>query len=582
MRPVFYGYFLAFLLGVTGLARPAAAQDAWIQIEARPSLAEATDRARFYANRLNDVSGFSLRSGWYSIVLGPYAEADAEALARQLLRDGLIPRDSFIATGTAFERRFWPAGAGAQVQVTPIPLVIEEAPSVPAVLPDEQFPIEPEETVSQARAGEAQLTRPERERLQRALEWAGTYNGAIDGLFGRGTRDAMAVWQEQNRYRVTGVLTTAQRTALLEGYDAVLDGLGLRMVAEDRAGIEMMMPTEAVRFDAYAPPFARYTADGVEGAQLLLISQAGDSARMAGLYEILQTLAIIPPDGDRRRTDTAFRIEGANDRISTFALGELRDGTIKGFILVWPAGDEARRTRLVTEMRASFRFLPGVLEDAVPNPDDQQLGEISGLEIRKPLRARTGAYITEEGHVLTASEAVDGCSRITIDDSHEATVALTDDALGLTVLAPATPVSPPGIARFQTRTPRIESELAVSGYPYEGLLNAPSMTFGTLADIQGLGGERHLMRLDLPTEAGDAGGPVLDLGGNVVGMALPASESRRQLPDGVSFMVDADAIASRLTEAGYTLAAANDEARTTPERLTKDAARITVLVGCWD
>ena len=49
----------------------------------------------------------------------------------------------------------------------------------------------------------------------------------------------MSVWQERNGFEVTGILTTAQRAALLRDYNAVLNGLGLAVVRDDTAGIEI-------------------------------------------------------------------------------------------------------------------------------------------------------------------------------------------------------------------------------------------------------------------------------------------------------------------------------------------------------
>ena len=60
-----------------GIAR---AQDqAWVQIEAQPTLAEAIERARAYTSVFPDVAGYALNSGWYGIVLGPYSSDDAAA-----------------------------------------------------------------------------------------------------------------------------------------------------------------------------------------------------------------------------------------------------------------------------------------------------------------------------------------------------------------------------------------------------------------------------------------------------------------------------------------------------------------------
>lgn len=167
-----------------------------------------------------------------------------------------------------------------------------------------------DETVREARASEALLTREERAALQEALKWAGFYGGAIDAAFGRGTRGSMARWQEANNFEATGVLTTRQRAELFRQYNEVLEGLDLRVVRDTGAGISMKLPTGVVEFSRYEPPFAHYDATGDIDAKVLLISQAGDRATLAGLYDIMQTLEIVPQDGPRNLEGDSFTLIG--------------------------------------------------------------------------------------------------------------------------------------------------------------------------------------------------------------------------------------------------------------------------------
>ena len=582
-----------------GMVQGAFAQQAsvWVQVEAQPTLGEAQTRVRAYAARFPNVAGFYLGSGWYGIALGPYSAADAQTLLGQLLTDRSVPADSYLSDGSTFQQQFWPIGVGAQTAPQSLPNTpateppLAEAPivEVPATAPEPVIAAPavtdlPDETVREAQASEELLSRPEKEQLQVALQWAGFYDGAIDGAYGRGTRTSMGSWQEANNDEVTGILTTRQRAALIGAYNAVLNGLDLQLVRDDATGIEMQIPTGVVGFSSYEPPFARFTAKGDLDATVLLISQTGDQTRLFGLYEILQTLEIMPPVGPRDRSESGFEIEGTNGRIHSYITASLVDGQIKGFALIWPAGDEERRTRLLAEMKASFTPIPGVLDPGIAAPgEDQAVDLISGLEVRQPILSRSGFYIDAGGTVLTTTEVLGACTYLTIDDDHVATVAFRDDTLGIAILRPEIPLAPIGIAAFQTGVPRLQAEVAVSGYPYGGVLAMPALTFGKLADLRGLNGEEAVKRLALVAQPGDAGGPVFDNGGAVLGMLLPRTVQNGQvLPPEVSFSVDAPAIISSLTAAGIATQTTDQVRFMPPETLTREAPKMTVLVSCWE
>lgn len=572
---------------ILGSVLPAAAQQddaVWIQIEAQPSLTQAQDRARAYGAELPDVSGFSLGNGWYGIVLGPYTRADADHVLNVYRSEGSIPRDSYIAFSTSFRQQFWPIGENVLKRG-----VIE--PPVAAALPD-PAPDKPaailtplgasDETPAEARRSERNLTRPEREELQTALKWGGFYSAAIDGAFGRGTRSSMSDWQFAHGFEATGILTTRQRQTLLDQYNAVLKGMDLELVQDMATGIEMKIPSGVVAFDKYEPPFAQFSPTGDIAAQVLLISQEGNQDTLFGLYDIMQTLEIVPLNGPRERTKDGFRLIGENGHMISQTQAQLVDGKIKGFTLIWPAGDEDRRRRVLGEMQKSFARIDGVLDAAASTNADQHIDLVSGLEIRKPTTSRSGFYIDASGTIVTTSDAVHSCTRITVDNEHEAELVSSDAASGIAVLRPIEKLSPLKVALFSEATPRLQSQIALGGYSFEGILGAPSVTFGKLVDIRGLRGEEQLKRLALTPLPGDVGGPVLDNSGNLLGMLLPKPASGPQLPDDVSFAVDGARIRSFLDSAGLsaTVASAKDPMAT--EDLRARASAMTVLVSCWN
>lgn len=574
-----FAVLVAALVLVLPGAAAAQEESVWLQVEAHPDLATAIDRAEAYAARFPQTAGFTLRSGWYGIMLGPYPADEAAIRLDALKLEGQIPDDSFIAFAGDFGDPFWPDGAVAPV----VPAAEAAAAGEPAA-PE---PVAaPDETRQEARDSEALMTPEERKDLQTALQWFGFYPGAIDGAYGPGTRNSMAAWQEaQGMVEPTGVLTTRQRRALLDGWKGELSTFGFTEVVEPESGITVTLPLGLVEFDHYEPPFVHYRGKTETAPRIVLISQPGDQAALYGLYDILQTLESVPLDGPRERGDRSFRIKGTSATADTTVFAELRGDRVKGWMLISTPGNEARDARILKVLQDTFRpDGDGVLDPGIAVMDaGTKAGLLAGLEVRKPRLSRTGFFITPEGGVLTTVDAVSECARVTIDRTTDATVTLSDAQSGLALLTPKSPLAPRAVAGFATDPARPGSEVTVPGYPYEDRLPAPVLTFGTLEDVTGLDGEPGLSRLALQSLPGDAGGAVLDASGSVLGMLLPAGPQRgKQLPAGVVFALSASEITRLLTPTGVVPLATTSTANLSPAALSDQATGMTALVSCWD
>ena len=458
------------------------------------------------------------------------------------------------------------------------------APTAPAT--DDapaQDTVEADETVAQARQSEVQLNAAQRELLQIALKWAGVYNSSIDGAFGRGTRRAMGDWQSANGYEATGVLTTRQRTDLLGQYNAVLDGLEVSQYPDQVAGVAVDIPMGAVEFAKHEAPFAIFEPTGmVPDAMVLYISQNGDRNTLAGLYEIMQTLEIVPANGERSRRAHSFVLTGENSRIVSRTQVGLRDGVIKGFTLVWPAGDEKRRIRVLQQMQRSFRRLDGVLDTAAVSNNQRRIDLVSGLEVRRPIRDGSGFFVDHAGHVLTSAALVEQCGRIALNNEFDATLVGTV-APGVALLKPVADLAPSEVATFSQNQTNPNTPIATAGFSYGGALNAATLNFGTVQDVQGLNGESEIVRLAVDAERGDQGGPVFDDHGHVIGMLMSAEQDgTRRLPDGVSFAAQADVLKQFLSNQGVSVQVIDGGGALAPEDLTSRASKMTVLVNCWE
>ncbi len=600
-------------------AAPGAAQPlAWVQIEAQPTLQQAQEAAARYAHQFPNVAGFQLPSGWYAIALGPYAADQAPGTLQRLLAAGAVPHDSYVSDAHAYGARFWPtvdapaaqagsavgttvgtgadtgATTGATTAVAPAETTAAAAPvapvapavaaAAPAAPTAAALPAPDTETPAEARQSEALMSADDRMELQRALAWSGQYSGGIDGAFGPGTRNAMAAWQQAQGLEPTGVLTTAQRRTLIDGYHADQAALGLKTVQDDNAGISIDLPGALLDGPVYQPPFAHYAARGDSGVQVVLISQPGGSASLPGLYDRLQQMTIVPAAGPRSLTDRGFDIEGTNDTVHTVIHAEVAGDAVKGWLLSWTPGKEARMARVLAAMRGSFRVTGPQALDAtmVPLSPAQKAGMVAGLEPRKPVIARSGFYVDRDGDVLTTTEVLQGCGRVSFGANHTAKVAYRDDALGIALLKPEEPIAPRAVARIATALPVAKAPVAVAGFSYGGVLPQAVLTLGAFDAGTGLNGEADLRRLTLSALPGDVGGPVLDASGALVGMLLPKPAAPgKVLPASVAYAAGAQPIAAAVAGQGATLAAADPAPALAPVDLAALGARMTVLVSCW-
>ena len=425
------------------------------------------------------------------------------------------------------------------------------------------------------------MTEGEKKYLQRALAWAGFYESAIDGLYGPGTRAAMTRWQSANGYQETGVLTAEQRAEAIADYQFLLAGLGFEEVVDAQAGIALRLPSALLAPVYYKPPFATYAAKGTGLAQVILISQRGDKARLAALYEVMQTLSILPETGPRNLAKSSFTIEAYDDRLHTTGFATLQGGDIKGVIFVWPRGDAARRARVEEEIFTSFTSVAGALGEApILGTDLKPQETLGGLTIRQPSFTQSGVFISSAGHILTAAQDFSECTSLLLQDGLPLSIAAQNAELA--VLVPTQGASPASVGRFETERPDAPQYVALGGYSYGGKLGAPSVTMGQLQALTDLTGRAGIARLEIDSLPGDIGGPIYDQYGSVIGVLLPPPpQGSRQLPENVQFMANWPLISETLIAAEAAASTDTKTVKLEPVDLANLAQNTVGLIACW-
>ena len=99
--------------------------------------------------------------------------------------------------------------------------------------------------------------------------------------------------------------------------------------------------------------------------------------------------------------------------------------------------------------------------------------------------------------------------------------------------------------------------VAAYGYPLPGLLaSGGNLTTGNITALSGIGDDSRLLQISVPVQPGNSGGPLLDSGGNVVGVvegkinAIKIAAASGDIPQNVNFAIKASVIATFLDSNG--------------------------------
>ena len=568
----------------------------WVQIAAHPEKFQALERIRNYTKNFGNVVGYEIGGGWYGIALGPYTRTFAEDALNEYIGSGLIPEDSFVSNGTSYQTQYYPLMNTETMQVeTPKTTILgdsvttgsqivqaentKEAPmiSVAAEVEAER----PEEQFARAQSSERNMSRKQKQILQKALAWSGHYTGKIDGLYGPGTRGAMTLWQTENGFMPTGVLTALQRENALNVYNSFLADMGFGTAFDLRSGISVEVPKNILGSAQYDPPFIRFESKDLIDARLILISQTGGQARLIALFDVLQTLELFPTNGSKELGKSNFKFEGETDLHYISGFAGLNAGEIKGAILVWPLKRGADYQRVEDTIFDSFKRISGVLEDPENlNTDVSPTDYLAGLKLKQPSLSRSGVFVDQQATVITARDDLDTCTNIKLGDGSNVVIAAkTDD---LIALQPTTRRAPSTIARLRNSPIQVYHPIVIGGYSYAGALGAPTISLGSVQSLVDLEGRNGIIRLQVNTLLGDIGGPVFDKTGALIAILLPSrAPTNKQLPSGVHFAASAQ-ISKLMQVVGVTSKPTTNLKKNDTVSLSKLALETVVLVQCWD
>ena len=218
-----------------------------------------------------------------------------------------------------------------------------------------------------------------------------------------------------------------------------------------------------------------------------------------------------------------------------------------------------------------------------------------------PVYTGSGFMVSREGHVLTNYHVIKGCREIfrTALSATEINAQLAEEVIDTTfaVLAEDAqndlallkhPYPPAAIAVFRTSPPvRAGEEIMVVGYPLQSILGAAvNVTSGSVSATTGPDGDPRFLQITAPVQGGNSGGPLVDMGGRVVGIvvakldALKVAEIIGDLPQLINFAIDVETVRQFLDANDVSYETAAGAANLTPADVAARALAFTLRIDC--
>jgi len=242
---------------------------------------------------------------------------------------------------------------------------------------------------------------------------------------------------------------------------------------------------------------------------------------------------------------------------------------------------------LITTQDATQGDTPPHLTEKEGAVDDEPVGEGG------PAQTGTGFVVNRGGYLVTNHHVIAGCRTVTTEldkENRQATIVAVDQGNDLALIRIAS-ASTPSVASFRGEKPVRPGQSAIAvGYPLYGLLSSnPSITVGNVSALAGINDDIRYLQFTAPVQPGNSGGPLLDEGGNVIGIveskldAVNIAKATGDIPQNVNFAIKANVVRTFLDAHGvhYSVAAAAQQSsKLDAAQIGERSSRFTVLVEC--
>jgi len=200
----------------------------------------------------------------------------------------------------------------------------------------------------------------------------------------------------------------------------------------------------------------------------------------------------------------------------------------------------------------------------------------------------SGFAVSSSGHVITNYHVIEGCQRVKIHHNGKTipAIAVTFDPKNDLALLKGD-FRPSTVLSLSTKSPELLQDVYVAGYPFgRRISTGVKVTKGIISSLTGIGNNFSQIQIDAALQPGNSGGPILDGGGNVVGVAVAKLDIKKilknygVLPENTNFGIKTNVVRSILESSGVSLPSAT-RSSISKSKLGKMIADGTYYLSCW-
>ncbi len=200
----------------------------------------------------------------------------------------------------------------------------------------------------------------------------------------------------------------------------------------------------------------------------------------------------------------------------------------------------------------------------------------------------TGFFVSENGYVVTNQHVIDGCTETRVHTRNKtlpSSLIAKDAQNDLALLQ--VDFSPKQFFKLSEENPSLLQEIIAAGYPFGNQIsNSIKVTRGIVSATAGLRDNVSQIQIDAALQPGNSGGPIINDGGSVVGVAVAKLDAEYTLenfgilPENTNFGIKVSVVKS-LLESNNVLFEESQTGKMNRTKLGILVTEGTVFLSCW-